>query len=777
MLDNHGARQESEDEALDREAREADARRRGLLSPPSTPVVQPHDDASYPHGQGYGDQYEHNLSMKMQRMTPEDEEIDEDDVKDVTEERQSQRPICQSPKAAEGEPKRPQTPPPALPSTPAKKRKRTQAIPLSPEDQREEIKDAKHSAKIPDVDPHKGDDEEPQAKKAKKEDKQRRHNNWWFGTIYSKTVPEMKGFIQYKDTLKELADQGLILGYAANFERAKTGRLHWQVTMRLKKSGFLTSVQALFGKTCKDHWEICRNPSQSLDYCNKPETQVEEKDSPEGKNHYEWFADAKWDPRTEEGKRQRSVGGGNKQGNGQGRRTDLLAIYAARNSGESWGKIAEDEECRATLLQYPRLMDTTDSLLVQQAMSKNEVNNKKAASRIPKELLHRRVFWGPSGAGKSTRCRKEVDELCEEKGWSWYTVHIEKGHIMFNGYRGQEVIIIEDLVPDSRFQDAYVHSISYTYTNTINKSNPIVFVMYRQLLLCILDVFMSLPLPVKCQAPTYRNFYAVFITTNTDPWTWFGETVADRKTQKHRWARRFESIVHMDQVYEEDSTDSNKQMHHSLEKNEKELKHGFGPHSPLASPIRKREEPSHPSPRSNSKWDNPLLRPVQKSPQQKREEKLLSQVSDDMEMMLQHLERPNQQQAPAAARLTYDPAPLRVQMRKEWVVKEVPRQQQEPQPFRFQPHKVLNHTSYHQKLRAMTFAQVQTEWKKVMEEKETPARSVKINFLRQMYTEHIQRRERQEWLRAQEEVRRSKSKQSASEARAEGIDGGVVIID
>ena len=167
-----------------------------------------------------------------------------------------------------------------------------------------------------------------------------------------------------------------------------TGALHLQFYVEFTSPQRYTAVRRLVGVGA--HWEPRQGtPAQADAYCRKRETQV---------------VGPSW------------IG---ERPSGQGSRTDLAAVQAALDSGETPQAVAREHF--ATWARYYRAIDRY--YLEHQPPRTWEMDV--------------RVYFGQPGSGKSRRAFDEAGADCYALGHS-------NGAAWFDGYAGQHTVVIDD---------------------------------------------------------------------------------------------------------------------------------------------------------------------------------------------------------------------------------------------------------------------------------------------------------------------------------------------
>lgn len=228
-----------------------------------------------------------------------------------------------------------------------------------------------------------------------------------------------------------------------------TDRLHIQAYMQFSSTVRFNSLRAKMPPGC--HLELSRGtPLENFQYCTKEETRVE------GTEPVQFGA--------------RSVG--------QGKRTDLLDLMARVEAGATMNQIR---------LEYPK------EFLQYSNHVEHAMRIKGEANRSYLRTLSVHVFWGPNGTGKSAKAWAAACAVTTpEDVYVWCASNNSFG---FPGYKGEKVIILEDLNGTDRHIRAEF--------------------MQR-----ILDRY---PLQVNCFGRIMQAAWEyVYCTSNVDPVTWYG---------------------------------------------------------------------------------------------------------------------------------------------------------------------------------------------------------------------------------------------------------------
>jgi len=108
----------------------------------------------------------------------------------------------------------------------------------------------------------------------------------------------------------------------------------------------------------------------------------------------------------------------------QGKRTDIARLKRALDEGQTELEIADDPETFGLWLRHQRCITRYRTL-------------KRAGERT--WHTHCLVLWGPPGVGKSRRALEEAGE-----GAYWLRKPQSGGTVWFDGYDGQEVVVIDE---------------------------------------------------------------------------------------------------------------------------------------------------------------------------------------------------------------------------------------------------------------------------------------------------------------------------------------------
>lgn len=178
-------------------------------------------------------------------------------------------------------------------------------------------------------------------------------------------------------------------------EVGENGTPHLQGYCILKKYKDLPWLKKFLSATA--HWERRRGKhSEAKAYCTKEDTRKE------GPFEY----------------------GTEPEGDGQGARTDISALKRALDEGQTEAEIADNPETFGFWLRYQRSITRYRMLM-------------RANERT--WHTHCLVLWGPPGVGKSRRALEEAGE-----GAYWLRKPSAGGQVWFDGYDGQEVVVIDE---------------------------------------------------------------------------------------------------------------------------------------------------------------------------------------------------------------------------------------------------------------------------------------------------------------------------------------------
>lgn len=157
----------------------------------------------------------------------------------------------------------------------------------------------------------------------------------------------------------------------------------------------------------------------------------------------------------------------------------------AKAGKEVWEII---EAC-PSVLRTPSLIERLPQMIAQMEAAKH-----------PKDLSDKKdnkvvIYWGPSGCGKSRKARWEIDMLCLEKNLRYYLVHMENGLPLFNGYNGEAILYMDEVIPGE-------------LTDISN-------------LFKILDAYWQVKGRQKGAPPVPLSHTHVWMTSMTDPREWY----------------------------------------------------------------------------------------------------------------------------------------------------------------------------------------------------------------------------------------------------------------
>lgn len=225
-------------------------------------------------------------------------------------------------------------------------------------------------------------------------------------------------------------------------EQGENGTIHYQGYLEASRRVRLSQLKNIHQGI---HWEVRRgSQAQAIDYARKEDTRI----------------DGPW----EYGVPMQSV---------QGRRSDLVSVARGIGDGRTFGELSEEFE--AECLQYRR------SIL--EAVRERDRQKLKRTMRESMEVV---VYWGDAGAGK-TRA------VYEENGIEnvFALTECSNGTVWFDGYEGEDVLLIDDFRGWIRFQQ----------------------------LLKLLDIY-PLRIPIK-GSYDYAAWTKVYITSNHSPDSWY----------------------------------------------------------------------------------------------------------------------------------------------------------------------------------------------------------------------------------------------------------------
>lgn len=178
-------------------------------------------------------------------------------------------------------------------------------------------------------------------------------------------------------------------------EKGEAGTEHLQgyAVFTLKKERTWTN-----GKCNKGHWEPRKgNHAQAKAYCTKEDTRIA----------------GPWE-----------LGEELEEWGSQGKRNDLRTLKRKLDEGKTETEIATDDETFPVWAKYRHAIKAYQVLTRQ--------NERDWAT-------HTTVYWGPSGTGKSRRALAEAGP-----GAYWLAKPEANGVLWFDGYEGQEVVVIDE---------------------------------------------------------------------------------------------------------------------------------------------------------------------------------------------------------------------------------------------------------------------------------------------------------------------------------------------
>lgn len=255
-----------------------------------------------------------------------------------------------------------------------------------------------------------------------------------------------------------------------------TGRLHWQGYVKFRASVKRGRVQSSLG--IDNSW--CNGargtPQQCYDYCTKEASRVS--------------------PPVEQGDKEDAAGN-------QGQRTDLVRYREAVAGGATDGDLAAEH--LETYAKYPSLAKRLRHDL----------------GCVPRRCLEKpptvSILWGCTGSGKTFQA------FAEAKALGSYYVLRQYGELSgvtcWNGYRGEEVVIIDEFYGWARWNE----------------------------LLGWLDRY-------ECQVRVHGDTvqlmaHTFIITSNTDPRQWYAKLFEEGKAEWETLRRRISLIKHFDKKW------------------------------------------------------------------------------------------------------------------------------------------------------------------------------------------------------------------------------------
>lgn len=241
-------------------------------------------------------------------------------------------------------------------------------------------------------------------------------------------------------------------------EVGEGGKDHVQGFVIFKNPRMLTGV---IKKYKGIHWEICAgSPVQNMEYCKK-----------DGK-WQEWGTPPK----------------------PQGERTDKVKLGDLIKSGKSDREIIETEDEEGT--DY-------GGMWVRNYRGIREARRVLKAGVVRQWEMDVRIYWGPTGCGKTRRVWDEFSDVYVKPTGKWW-----------DGYQGQECVLIDDFDPTNCFDITY------------------------DFYLKLLDRY-PMTVEVKGGFEPFVSKVVVF-TSNYDPNTWF-----TYKENRAAFFRRVRTMVHM----------------------------------------------------------------------------------------------------------------------------------------------------------------------------------------------------------------------------------------
>lgn len=258
------------------------------------------------------------------------------------------------------------------------------------------------------------------------------------------------------------------------FETSKSGTPHLQGYIELNQPKRLSALKKALNN--RAYFGIRKGTRErARDYCLKGEqTKAEWKAHQEkGEN---WGLNAK------------VFINGDFQAGGSGKRNDIRSLKKQIESGAPMIDIIADNfenytKYHRSIVDYKRLCD-----------SKNNREFRKL------EVI---VYWGVADTGKSRKAREENPDAFRAQKWS------VAGNFMFDGYDGEDVIIIDD----------YLGGIPFDFLLNLLDGHP-------------------LTLNVKNSRATAKYTKVIF-TSNKHPDDWYGYL----ETSSKQYKRRFTSII------------------------------------------------------------------------------------------------------------------------------------------------------------------------------------------------------------------------------------------
>jgi len=233
-----------------------------------------------------------------------------------------------------------------------------------------------------------------------------------------------------------------VIRYAIyQLEVGVSGTFHWQGYFELFNPAKLATIRKFDGLGTGHFEQRLGTRDQARDYCRKADTRVPNSDPVE-------FG---------------SFGAG-----GQGRRTDLADACSLIKDGKTLREVSAEHP--ETVVKYARGLRVYRSLVLQPRDFKTECT----------------ILYGAPGVGKSHWCSVEG----AGKTICWAPA-MDKGAVWFDGYDGQEILVLDD----------YRGEISFT------------------MLLRLLDKY-PYKVPIKGDFVEFVS-RQVYITTNLDPRTWY----------------------------------------------------------------------------------------------------------------------------------------------------------------------------------------------------------------------------------------------------------------
>lgn len=206
------------------------------------------------------------------------------------------------------------------------------------------------------------------------------------------SVAEHEG-IKY-DVPKVLTDSKVVKYSIWQMEKGTNGTIHYQGYVVFKGNQRFRAVKAMIPRA---HWEVRRGThEQARDYCSKQDSRLA--------GPYEFG---------EHGQ--------------QGKRSDLLSIKQAVDSGLNEKQIATNDDLFPQWLKY-------HTGVTRYMMLKGHNHRNFQTKAL--------VLWGPPGTGKSSWAR----DFCETNGYSsyWLVKAAVNQTLFWDGYDGQDVVILDE---------------------------------------------------------------------------------------------------------------------------------------------------------------------------------------------------------------------------------------------------------------------------------------------------------------------------------------------